>query len=110
MKTTAIMLSNFIGSEVVEMDGEKGIFIPFRYNAETDDKGRIWAHARMRKATAQNATYKECGQLMIPEADRSRIINGTGAFGKARQIVFVFGTNYRKRIGLSTSEIDELLK
>lgn len=110
MKTTAIMLNNFIGSEMVELDGEKGIFIPLKYNAEVDDKGRVWARARMRKATAQNATYREQGQLMIPEADRSRIISGTGAFGKARQLVYVFGTNYKKRSGLSTTEIDELLK
>lgn len=43
MKTTAIMLNNFIGSEMVELDGEKGIFIPLKYNAEVDDKGRVWA-------------------------------------------------------------------
>lgn len=113
MRTLKIKLNGFIRAEVIEYYGERGVFIPLRYNAEERADG-VFSTVKMRHPRRNVGNDHDMeGLISVPDDQRDKLLMSTRTFGLTQPVVFEYGTDRKKRgttrKKLSKSELDELL-
>lgn len=114
MRHLKIKLNAFIRAEVVEFYGERGVFIPLRYNAEETPEG-VFATIRMgRSARKAGVRHRMEGTIAIPEEQKDKLLMNTRSFGITQPVVYEYGTERAKRgtpkKKLLKSGLDDLLE
>lgn len=114
MRTLKIKLDGFIRAQVIEYYGERGVFIPLRYNAEEQPDG-CFSTVKMRRPRRNVSNEHDMeGLISVPDDQRDKLLMSTRTFGLTRPVVLEYGQDREKRAPargkLCKRELDKLLE